>query len=68
MMFGSRVRIGPTNEQGRVEIEVRGHHVPAMAGELAGLGARVEVLDPPEVRARMAEIAAELTGLYADEG
>ena len=29
---------------------MRGHHVRALAGELAGLGTRVEVLEPPEVR------------------
>ena len=64
MMFGTRVRIGPTVPEGRVEVEVRGHHVPALAGELAGLGGRVEVLEPDEVRDRLAEIAAELAGVY----
>ena len=65
MMFGRRVRIGPPTDDGRVEVEVRGHHVPALAGELAGLGRRVEVLEPPEVRDRLAEIAAELVELYS---
>ncbi len=60
MMFGRRVRIGPAGDDGRVEVEVRGHHVPALAGELAGLGSRVEVLGPPEVRDRLAEIGTEL--------
>jgi predicted DNA-binding transcriptional regulator YafY len=64
-MLGSRVSIGPTAADGRVEVEVRGHHVPAVAGELAGLGAAVEVLEPPEVRARLAELGAELTARYA---
>jgi predicted DNA-binding transcriptional regulator YafY len=64
MMFGRRVRIGPPTEDGRVEVEVRGHHVPALAGELAGLGGRVEVLEPAEVRTRMAQIGAELSSLY----
>ena len=64
MMFGPRVRIGPAGPDGRVEVELRGHHVPALAGQLAGLGRRVEVLEPPEVRARLAEIAAELAASY----
>lgn len=64
MMFGTRVRIGPTERGGRVEVEVRGHHVPALAGELAGLGSRVEVLEPAEVRDRLAEVAAELQDVY----
>ena len=54
-----------STDDGRVEVEVRGHHVPALAGELAGLGRRVEVLEPPEVRDRLAEIAAELVDLYS---
>jgi predicted DNA-binding transcriptional regulator YafY len=65
MMFGTRVSIGPTATDGRVEVEVRGHHVPALAGELAGLGARVEVRSPPEVRARLAEVGAKLVARYA---
>jgi predicted DNA-binding transcriptional regulator YafY len=64
MMFGSRVRIGPAGDDGRVEVEVRGHHVPALAGELAGLGHRVEVLTPPEVRDRLREIGEELATAY----
>ncbi len=64
MMFGRRVRIGPAGDDGRVEVEVRGHHVPALAGELAGLGARVEVLAPAEVRDRLRDIGAELARTY----
>jgi predicted DNA-binding transcriptional regulator YafY len=64
-MFGSRVTIGSTAGDGRVAIEVRGHHVHSLAGELAGLGSQVEVLGPPEVRARLAEVGAELVARYA---
>ena len=64
-MFGRRVRIGPAGDDGRVEVEVRGHHVASVAGELAGLGRRVEVLGPPEVRDRLREIGAELVASYA---
>ena len=65
MMFGTRVRIGPAGADGRVEIEVRGAHVPALAGELAGLGGRVDIVEPPEVRDELARIGAELTARYA---
>jgi predicted DNA-binding transcriptional regulator YafY len=64
-MFFDRVRIGPPGPDGRIPFELRGAHEHALAGELAGLGARIEVDGPPEVRARLATIAAEITGLYA---
>jgi predicted DNA-binding transcriptional regulator YafY len=63
-MFGRRVRIGPAGDDGRVEVEVRGHHVASVAGELAGLGRRIEVLEPAEVRERLHEIGRELLGTY----
>ena len=49
---------------GRVEVEVGGTHLGRLASELAGFGAGVEVLDPPEVRAHLARLAADLTALY----
>ena len=64
MMFGTNVSIGPTDARGRVEIEVAGAHVEALAGELAGLGARVEIVDPPAVRDRLVQIATELLAPY----
>jgi predicted DNA-binding transcriptional regulator YafY len=64
MMFGTRVRIGPAGADGRVEIEVRGAHVHALAGEVAGLGRRVDIVEPAEVRAELARIGAELTARY----
>ncbi|HEX9316177.1 MAG TPA: WYL domain-containing protein [Actinomycetota bacterium] len=36
----------------------------AAAGFIASFGALVEVLDPPEIRARLGEIGRELSGLY----
>ena len=64
MMFGTNVSIGPTAARGRVEVEVAGAHVEALAGELAGLGARVEIVDPPAVRDRLVQIATELLATY----
>jgi predicted DNA-binding transcriptional regulator YafY len=64
LTFGTRLRIGPPVGADRVEVELRGHHVHSLAGEIAGFGAAVEVLDPPEVRQRLALLAAELGSLY----
>ena len=54
----------PTAADGRVEVELRGLDAPITAAEIAGYGADVEVLDPPEVRAELAQIANELAGYY----
>ena len=64
-VLGSRVQIGPSAPDGRVPLEIRGHTVESLAGELAGLGHGVEVVEPPEVRAQLARIGAELAALYA---
>jgi predicted DNA-binding transcriptional regulator YafY len=64
-VFGNRVRIGPTTPDGRVEVELRGQTARSLAGEVAGLGAMVEILGPPEVRRHLADVAAELAELYA---
>ena len=56
--FGSRVRIGPAGPDGRVELELRGHHVRSLAAELAGFGGAVEVLEPDELRQQLALLGA----------
>jgi predicted DNA-binding transcriptional regulator YafY len=63
-VLGARVRIGPAGADGRAEVELRGHSVVALAGEIAGLGDMVEVLDPPELRARLRQVGTELLDLY----
>ena len=63
--FGSRLRIGTAVADGRVEVEFRSHNEYSVASELAGFGQFVEVIEPVEVRRRLAEIAAELCALYA---
>lgn len=55
---------GDGDEQVRVPVEIRGHSIPALAGELAGFGAALEVHEPPELRGALAEIGVELTVLY----
>jgi predicted DNA-binding transcriptional regulator YafY len=64
MIFGDRVSIGPATADGRIEVDLSAAHVHALAGELAGVGKRVEVLEPPELRERLAAIGAELGELY----
>jgi predicted DNA-binding transcriptional regulator YafY len=64
MVLGTRVRIGPTRADGRVDVEISGAHDRALAGELAGFGAGLEVLEPPAVRELLARIGAELVGTY----
>ena len=63
--FGNRVRIGGTGADGRVEVELRGHSARSLAAEAAALGALLEVLDPPEVRAELAALGAQLAAVYA---
>ncbi|HSS09943.1 MAG TPA: YafY family protein [Acidimicrobiales bacterium] len=63
-VLGNRVRIGPAGVDGRVEIEFRGHHIESLAGEIAGLGSALEVIDPPELRDRLAQVGAELMATY----
>jgi predicted DNA-binding transcriptional regulator YafY len=62
--FGPRLRIGPAQDDGRVAIEVGGWHPHQLAGMVGGLGAGVEITDPPEVRDELARIATELAALY----
>lgn len=64
-MFGNRVRIGGTGPDGWVEVELRGHSARLLAAEAAGLGTLLEVVDPPEVRAELAAVGAELAAVYA---
>ncbi len=62
--FGNRLRIGPSQPDGRVEVEVRGYSIRSIAAEIAGFGSDVEVLDPPELRHDLAQLAADLFATY----
>jgi len=62
--FGTRCSIGDARGDGRVRLEVRGHVPRSVAAEFAGFGDHVEVTEPPEVRAHLAEIGAELAARY----
>lgn len=64
MVLGNRLGIGPSGTGGRVQVEVRGHSIRSLAAEIAGFGAVVRVLDPPELRAALATIGSELLATY----
>ncbi|GAA3005061.1 WYL domain-containing protein [Kitasatospora albolonga] len=61
-------RVRPLRElpDGRRELEVDGPAPEVIAARLAGLGARIEILEPPEARAELARIGAELTARYGE--
>ncbi|MDQ6726740.1 MAG: WYL domain-containing protein, partial [Actinomycetota bacterium] len=64
-LLGNRLRIGPALADGRVEVQLRGHSARSLAGEIAGIGAAIEILDPPEVRDELAALGSALVALYA---
>ena len=64
--FGTRVRIGPSGDDGRVEVELRGHSEWSLAAEVAGFGTWLEVVDPPEVRRYLAKLGRDLAVAYAE--
>ena len=64
--FGRHCLIGETLADGRARVRVGAPQARDLARTLSGWGAAVEVLDPPQVRAELARIGAELVTLYAD--
>lgn len=58
----------PSRPDGRVAVTVAGPSWDAIVDQLAGYGAGIEVVGPPEARARLAEVGAELVALYAGTG
>jgi predicted DNA-binding transcriptional regulator YafY len=64
MVFGTRLGIGAAGDDGRVEVEVRGHSIQSLVAELAGLGSYVEVVEPAELRTALATVGQELIELY----
>jgi predicted DNA-binding transcriptional regulator YafY len=64
--FGARLTVGPEGDDGRVAVDIgfpETHDDPA--GELCVFADGLEVLEPPEVRARLAEIGATLVARHA---
>ncbi|MET9881961.1 WYL domain-containing protein [Streptomyces sp. NPDC006430] len=67
-LLGGRVRVGDPLPDGWTEVWVDGPAPKALAAHLSGLGARLEVLDPPQVRQWLARLGAELTAMYGPDG
>jgi len=66
-VFDTLVRVGPIRPDGRVDVEIAGSNIGALAGQLAGFGAAVEVFEPAELRTQLANVGRELAGLYAGQ-
>jgi predicted DNA-binding transcriptional regulator YafY len=62
--LGERLTVGDRHPDGQVEVEVAGPSVPFLVAELAGLGRRLRLVDPPEAPAGLRALADELQGLY----
>ena len=62
-VLGARLSIGEATHQG-VEVAIRGHDLRSLAGELAGFGSGIHVLEPPELRSALTEIGRELVSQY----
>ncbi len=67
-VMGTRIELGPTADDGRVEVVLRSRDAHSLAGQIAGFGNRLEVLDPPAVAERLAELGAQLVERYAVTG
>ena len=63
-VFAAKLRVGPPAPDGRIEVEVGSVNERALVGQIAGFGAMVEVLEPPEIRAQLAAIGAQLAEVY----
>ncbi|MEO6126227.1 MAG: YafY family protein [Ilumatobacteraceae bacterium] len=64
MMLGSRVRIGPATADGRIEVEVGSHSARSLAGEVAGFGGGLRLVEPREVLEALAAIGRDLVAIY----
>jgi predicted DNA-binding transcriptional regulator YafY len=62
--FGRHCDPEGTTEDGRIRVRVAAPMALTIAEQLAGWGARVEVVEPEEVRAELARIGSELTARY----
>ena len=59
---------GPANAAGWATAVIPIESIDHAVGDLLGLGSDIEVLEPPELRARMRQAAAALGALYAEVG
>ncbi|HMC71833.1 MAG TPA: WYL domain-containing protein, partial [Mycobacteriales bacterium] len=65
-MFDRQLQVGETGADGRIAVTIGCQSVERCAAEIAGLGARVEVTAPPQARAHLAQLARDLSEIYAE--
>lgn len=63
--FGTRLTVGDTLDDGRIALEIGFGATHDAAMELAGYSFGLEVLDPPELRRRLAAIGTRLVERYS---
>lgn len=64
MIFGGRLEVGGSTNDGRIEVVIRGHDEPTLAAEVAGLVDWLDVTGPPGVCERLASIGSTLAERY----
>ena len=62
--LGARASVGAATADGRVEVDLRSWSAHTLASEVASFGARVEVVQPVEVREELAGLGADLARVY----
>ncbi|MEV0741813.1 YafY family protein [Streptomyces sp. NPDC050549] len=63
-LFGGRLCVGEEQTCGRVGFTAEGPSIQVLAARLAGLGDRVEVLEPPEARDALARLGRSIVAVY----
>jgi predicted DNA-binding transcriptional regulator YafY len=64
--FGRHLEVTDEQDEATLTVTVAAHTAGSLAEQLAGWGSMVEVVDPPDVRAELARIGAELVAAYGD--
>jgi predicted DNA-binding transcriptional regulator YafY len=59
--------VGPPNADGWVTVSVQFETLGDASGAVLSLGPRIEVLEPPELRQRVMELAQGIVGLYEEK-
>ncbi|MFF2997796.1 helix-turn-helix transcriptional regulator [Streptomyces sp. NPDC057950] len=67
-LLGGRLRTGEVQPDSRVAFTADGPSVEVLAAQLAGLGARIEVLGPPEARESLVRLGRSLAAVYGGRG
>lgn len=60
-------QIGPPDEQGWVPARILFEYKDEICGYLLSFGPEVEILDPPELRAQVIELARQMAAFYAQK-